>query len=95
MGPRTRTSLAFLFAVVVCAYQWMGVGGGRFASLWWPLGGLAVAAIAVALNASEMRAAGAPIGLSHGRRLPTAGLNVSFVCTLLILLATLGRQLFA
>jgi len=93
MGPRTRTSLAFLFAVVVCAYQLMGVGGDRFASLWWPVGAVLVVAIALALNAREMRAAGVPIGFIDGRRLPTAGLNVSFVCTVLVLAVTLYKAL--
>jgi hypothetical protein len=93
MGPRTRTSLAFLFAVAICAYQLMGVGGARFASLWWPLAGVLVVAIALAVNASEMRAAGTPIGFSHGRRLPIAGLSFSFVVTVLVLAGTLGRAL--
>lgn len=90
MGPRTRTSLAFIFAVLVCAYQLMGVGGARFASLWWPLAGALVVAIALALNASEMRAAGTPIGFSHGRKLPIAGLSFSFVVTVLVIAGTLG-----
>ncbi len=93
MGPRTRTSLAFLFAVVVCAYHWMKVGGGFFDSLWWPLGGLAVVVVALAVNASGMRAAGVPIGVGHGRRLPIAGLNFSFVCTLLFVTVTIARGL--
>ncbi len=92
MGPRIRTSLAFLVAVVVCAYQLLGVGGQRFAP-WWPLAGALVVAIVLAVNASEMRAAGTPIGFSHGRRLPIAGLNFSFVVTVLVLAATLGAAL--
>lgn len=93
MGPRIRTSLAFLIAVVVCAYQLLGVGGQRFASPWWPLAGALVVAIALAVNASELRAAGTPIGFSHGRRLPIAGLNFSFVVTVLVLAVTLGKAL--
>lgn len=47
----------------------------------------------MALDASQMRAAGIPIGFSHGRKLPTAGLNLAFVTTMLIALITLARYL--
>lgn len=93
MGPRTRTALALLATVVVCANQWMFGGTPQLASIVWPLAALALLAGAMALNASEMRAAGIPIGFSHGRKLPTAGLNLACVATLLIALVTLARYL--
>ena len=93
MGPRTRTALALLATVVVCSWQWMFGGTPALTSIVWPLAALALLGGAMALNASEMRAAGIPIGFSHGRRLPTAGLNLAFVATMLIALITLARYL--
>ena len=93
MGPRTRTALALLATVVVCAHQWLLGSTPELGRIVWPLGGLLLIAGAMALNASEMRAAGTPIGFSHGRKLPTAGLNLALVATLLIALVTLARYL--
>jgi hypothetical protein len=93
MGPRTRTAMALIAAVVICSYQWMGIGAASFQSMLWPLGTLLLIGIVMAVNASEMRAAGIPIGWSHGRKLPVAGLNFATVVTLLIVIATLVRHL--
>lgn len=41
------------------------------------------------INASEMRVAGVPIGFTHGRKLPTAGLNFSAVLTFLVIICAL------
>ena len=93
MGPRTRTALALLATVVICTHQWLLGSTPEPGRIIWPLGGLLLLAGTMALNAREMRTAGIPIGFSQGRKLPTAGLNLAFVATVLIALVSLARYL--
>lgn len=93
MGARSRTALALLFTVLVCSYQWMMTRTPPAAGLYWLLGALALLGVVVAINVHQMRATGQAIGLSHGRRLPTAGLNLAFIATLAIAGFTLAQHL--
>lgn len=89
MSPRIRTAIALVIAVVICSYQLLDVGGGRFAAAWWPWLALLIVAATLAMNARALQRAGIAIGFGGERQLPTAGLNFSAAVTLLTIIGTL------
>ena len=91
MSPRIRTAIALIIAVVICSYQLLDVGGGRFAAAWWPWLALLIVVAALAMNALALQRAGGVIGFGSGQQLPTAGLNFSTAVTLLAIAATVIR----
>lgn len=79
MSPRIRTAIALIIAVVICSYQLLGIGDGRFAAAWWPWLALLIVAAALAMNALALQRAGVAIGFGSGQRAATAYRRAEFL----------------